>query len=84
MRPQGPIILRARLIEKRSNISNMKSDFGPRGVAFEISNSEVNLFLSIFTDFLAIFGIIGQPGISRLSSNDCESCQLIPSNRICS
>ena len=51
---------------------------------FEIFYSKVNLILSIFTDFLVIFGIIGTPGFSRFSSNDCQSCQLILSNRICS
>ena len=49
----------------------------------ELFNCKVDRFLSIFADFLRIFGIIGEPRLSRFYSNDCQSCQLTPSNRIC-
>ena len=51
-------------------------------IRFSVASEQ--FFLSIFADFLLIFGIIGESGLCRFSSNDCQSCQLTPSNRICS
>ena len=51
---------------------------------FEVFYCKVNRFLAIFADFLLVFGINGEPGLSRFSSNDCQCCQLTPSDRICS
>ena len=51
---------------------------------FEVFHYKVSHFLSIFADFLLIFGINGEPGLSRFSWNDCQTCQLTSSNRICS
>ena len=66
-----------------SEISEYVLRFPVAFARFEVFHYKVSHFLSIFADFLLIFGIICEPGLSRFSSNDCQSCQLTPSNRIC-
>ena len=68
---------------EKNDLSEYVISFPVAFARFEVFHYKVSHFLSIFADFLLIFGIIGEPGLTRYSSNDYQSCQLTSSNRIC-
>ena len=67
---------------EKSGVSEYVNIFSIAFQNFEIFYFKMNRFLSIFADFLLIFGMSDEPGFSRCSSNDSLSCQLIHSIRI--
>ena len=71
-------------IEKRLNFQNIKSDLRLKGVLFEIFSAVICLFFLDFYRFFDISGAITEPDVTRFSQNDCQSCKVIPSDRICS
>ena len=71
-------------IEKRLNFQNIKSDLRLKGVLFEIFCAVICLFFLDFYRFFDISGAITEPDVTRFSQNDCQSCKVIPSDRICS
>ena len=78
------IMLKMICIEKRLNFQNIKSDLRLKGVLFEIFSAVICLFFLDFYRFFDISGAITEPDVTRFSQNDCRSCKVIPSDRICS